>query len=115
MKRYRSLVFVFLCVICVCGCKPSPKLGGSRRNAVVSSTNTLSPQVIEKIQKKYWEETGHTIKVIKVHEISTLGNKILAKIIIERERKKYLTMVDVEYIDGIPVVDVLYLIDKEIE
>lgn len=117
MRKYCLFIFIFLCIICVSGCKPSPRMGGRRQEKTADlSENTLSPQIIEKIQNRYKEETGYTIKVVKVHEINNWGgSKYFVEIIIERDGKRYLTSVQIEEIDGVPVIDILYGLDKEIK
>lgn len=90
--------------------------GGQRQKDTASSENTLSPQIIEKIQNTYREETGYTIKVIKVHKVTTFsGEKRFIEIIIEREGKRFLTAVEIENIDGIQVITILYFWEKEIK
>lgn len=117
MRKYCLFIFIFLCIICVSGCKPSPRMGGRRQEKTADlRENTLSPQIIEKIQNRYKEETGYTIKVVKVHEITTLpGGEYFAKIIIELEERRYLTAVEIENIDGVPVVEILFFMEKEIK
>ena len=90
--------------------------GGQRRKDAASSENTLSPQIIEKIQNTYREETGYTIKVIKVHKVTTFaGEERFIEIIIEREGRRFLTAVEIENIDGIKVITILYFWEKEIK
>ncbi len=117
MKKYCNTAVAFLCLICFCSCKPSARMGaGQQRKDAASSENTLSPQIIEKIQKTYREETGYTIKVIKVHEVTTFpGGEHFIKIIIEREGRRFLTAVEIENIDGIQVIKILYFMEKEIK
>ena len=89
---------------------------GQPRKDAASSENTLSPQIIEKIQKIYREETGYAIKVVKAHEVTTFsGGERFIKIIIEREGRRFLTAVEIENIDGVQVIKILYFMEKEIK
>ena len=117
MCKHCLIIFTFLCIICVFGCKPSPHMGGARQQkTAAASENALSPQIIEKIQNVYREKIGYTIKVIKVHDTTWFSEKVChAELIIEREGKRYLTRVRIEEIDGIPVIETLHLWDKEIK
>ena len=117
MKKYCNTAVAFLCLICFCSCKPSPRMEeGQRQKDTASRENMLSPQIIEKIQKIYREETGYTIKVIKVHEVTTFpGGEHFIKIIIEREGRRFLTAVEIENIDGVQVIKILYFMEKEIK
>ena len=117
MKKYCNTAFALLCLICFCSCKPSPRMRGAKQQKVAAENkNTLSPQIIEKIQKVYREDTGYTIKVIKVHDSTWVSEKCCyAELIIEREGKRYLTHVRIEEIDGVPVIETLNCLDKEIK
>jgi len=90
--------------------------GAKQQKVAAENKNTLSPQIIEKIQKIYREETGYAIKVIKVHEVTTLaGGERFIKIIIEREGRRFLTAVEIENIDGVQVIKILDVMEKEIK
>ena len=117
MKKYCNIAVIFLCIIFVFGCKPSPRMREAKQQKVAAENkNTLSPQIIEKIQKVYREDTGYTIKVIKVHDSTWLSEKCChAELIIEREGKRYLTRVQIEEIDGVPVIETWNFLDKEIK
>ena len=117
MQKYCLFILIFLSIISVGGCKPSPRMGGERQQKTAeASENALSSQIIEKIQNVYREKSGYTIKVIKVHESLWLSEKLChAELIIEREGKRYLTLVRIEEIDGIPVIETCHFLDKEIK
>ena len=102
---------------CPCGCKPSAHMGrASHQPGQAPHENDLSPQLAQKIRDRYREETGRSIRIVRTHEISALSDdKMLVKLIAELEGKKYLITVMIETVDEVPVVDILYCLDKEIK
>ena len=113
-----ALLFLHFCVLSAFSAVshlPTREEPDSKKTAAASE-NALSPQIIEKIQNVYREKSGYTIKVIKVHDTTWFLEKFChAELIIEREGKRYLTLVRIEEIDGIPVIETCHLGDKEIK
>lgn len=122
MKKYANVVlfFLFLASGCLCGCAPSPRMRPIRRGGRHESRkaeNELPPHIVSKIESTYLAEAGSAIKVVKVHDgfVSNNGNWCSLELIIERGGKRYLLPVKIENVDGVPVLDITYMLEKEIK